>query len=93
MVAGMDTISPATPQLASGAGPAFAGRRFVLVVYPESLQRRWHAVLQPEPTAAADAPLEFSTPLDLLRHLAQLPPSPPEHAVPPRDNAGPVGLR
>jgi len=48
--------------------------------------------LQPEaaPTSAA---LEFSTPLDLLRHLAQLPTSAPDATVPPLPRTGAAGLR
>ncbi|MEP6739456.1 MAG: hypothetical protein ABJA61_03705 [Caldimonas sp.] len=90
----MDIPTPADPSLAHVAGPhAKAGLRFALVVFPESLQQRWHAVLLPDPTPAAVA-LEFATPLDLLRHLAQLLPLSPAHPDPsPREASGARGLR
>ena len=74
--------------------------RFVLAVTPESLQQRWRAVLQPEaapdcaPDSAPDsAALEFSTPLDLLRHLAQLPALASDPTASPLPRTGSAGLR
>ena len=73
---------------------------FALAVTPESLQQRWRAVLRPEVAAlgtsagASDpAALEFSTPLDLLRHLAQLPPLPSDPNATQLPRTGPAGLR
>lgn len=49
-------------------------RRFVLTVQPASVQRAWHARLCSEDGAG----LDFHTPIELLRHLAQLgAPTPP----------------
>lgn len=55
---------------ASGASPEL---RFTLLVRPESAERPWHAELQDE----VGERHHFTTPLDLIRHLAQLggPPS------------------
>lgn len=42
--------------------------RFVLTVQPQSAQQAWHAQLRGEDGAG----LDFDTPIELLRHLAQL---------------------
>jgi len=98
MVGAMNAMPPppapdAPVPVPSGSGTAAASvHRFALTVTSESLQQHWHAVLQPEaaPTSAA---LEFSTPLDLLRHLAQLPALPLDPAAAPLPRTGPAGLR
>lgn len=87
MVGAMNAIPPPAP-----AAPVPAPvHRFALAVTPESLQQRWHAVLRPE--AASGEALEFSTPLDLLRHLARLAASPPDADPFPTPRTGPAGLR
>ena len=84
--------------------PAAPAHRFALAVTPESLQQRWRAVLQPEaapdcaPVSTPDgvpdaAALEFSTPLDLLRHLAQLPALASDPTASPLPRTGSAGLR
>jgi hypothetical protein len=90
MVATLPANAPPTPP---AGGPAAAhGVGFSLVVFPESLRQRWHAVLVP--VASPATPLEFATPLDLLRHLAQLTsPPPPSADAAPRDPPTPGGLR
>jgi len=98
MVGAMNAMPPSPAPtvpapLPSGSEIAQASvHRFALAVTAESLQQRWHAVLQPEAAPAAAA-LEFSTPLDLLRHLAQLPTSAPDATVPPLPRTGAAGLR
>jgi hypothetical protein len=59
---------------------ASAGRRFALVVVPQTAGHRWHALLQPEDAAM---PLDFARPLDLLRYLTQPGTSP----TPPLDRS------
>jgi len=98
MVGAMHAMPPspapdaAAPLPAGSSGHAASLHRFALTVTSESLQQRWHAVLQPEAAPASDA-LEFSTPLDLLRHLAQLPALPLDPAAAPLPRTGPAGIR
>lgn len=98
MVGAMNAMPPSSapaspaPALADGEAPAASVHRFALAVTAESLQQRWHAVLQPG-AAPVSAALEFSTPLDLLRHLAQLTPSPRVPTALPHPRTGPAGLR
>jgi hypothetical protein len=98
MVGAMNAMPPSPAPTASALVPSGSGtaaatvHRFALAVTSESLQQRWHAVLQPE-AAPVSAALEFSTPLDLLRHLAQLPTSAPEATAPPLPRTGAAGLR
>jgi len=99
---GVMNAMPPSPAPAAPAAPAPlpsgseksqpSAHRFALAVTSESLQQRWHAVLQPE-AAPASATLEFSTPLDLLRHLAQLPALPLDPAAAPLPRTGAAGLR
>jgi len=50
------------------AAPALPPQHFVLTVRPPSAGGEWHAWL----LDAAGAQLEFDSPLELMRHLAQL---------------------
>ena len=102
MVCAMHAMPPSSEPAAPAPGPSGTDRpaasvhRFVLAVTPESLQQRWRAVLQPEgaPDSAPDsAALEFSTPLDLLRHLAQLPALASDPTASPLPRTGSAGLR
>lgn len=106
MVGAMHAMPPSSEPAAPAPGPSGTDRpaasvhRFVLAVTPESLQQRWRAVLQPEaaPDCAPDsspdsAALEFSTPLDLLRHLAQLPALASDPTASPLPRTGSAGLR
>lgn len=45
-----------------------AARHFMLTVQPQSVLQPWHARLTTEDGSG----LDFDTPIDLLRHLAQL---------------------
>lgn len=63
----MESLDPPPP-----SGPS-SELRFTLLVRPESTERPWHAELEDE----LGERRHFATPLDLIRHLAQLggPPS------------------
>jgi hypothetical protein len=63
-----------SPEALSASEPAPPPRqRFTLTVQPATPQRPWRAWLQPE-----EGPLlSFASPIELLRHLAQLGPARP----------------